>query len=85
MRRLQEYERFQARRRKILDALPRQERDFSLVQARVADRSVEHKPPEVDMRELLLALKEVMLRRNCTAITPSGARPCRFARASGTC
>ena len=61
VRRLQEYERFR-KAAEDLDALPRQERDFSLVQAHVADRSVEHKPPEVDMRELLLALKEVMLR-----------------------
>lgn len=61
VRRLQEYERFR-KAAEDLDALPRQERDFSLVQAHVADRSVDHEPPEVDMRELLLALKEVMLR-----------------------
>ena len=61
VRRLQEYERFK-KAAEDLDALPRLERDFALVQAHVTDRSVEHEPPEVDMRELLLALKEVLLR-----------------------
>lgn len=61
VRRLQEYERFK-KAAEDLDTLPRLERDFSLVQAHVTDRSIEREPPEVDMRELLLALKEVMLR-----------------------
>ncbi len=61
VRRLQEYERFR-KAAEDLDALPRQERDFSLVHAHVTDLSVDHEPPDVDMRELLLALKDVMLR-----------------------
>ncbi len=61
VRRLQEYECFK-KAAEDLDALPRQERDFSLVQAHVTDRSIEREPPNVDMRELLLALKDVLLR-----------------------
>lgn len=61
VRRLQEYERFK-RAAEDIDMLPRQERDFSLVQAHVADRSVVRLPPPVDMRELLLALKDVLHR-----------------------
>jgi segregation and condensation protein A len=61
VRRLQEYERFK-RAAEDIDLMPRQERDFALVQAHVADRSVVRLPPPVDMRELLLALKDVLHR-----------------------
>ena len=61
VRRLQEYERFR-KAAEDLDALPRQERDFALVQAEVTDRSIEQEPPPVDLRELLLALKDVLIR-----------------------
>ena len=61
VRRLQEYERFK-RAAEDIDMMPRQERDFSLVQAHVADRNVVRLPPPVDMRELLLALKDVLHR-----------------------
>ena len=61
IRRLQEYERFK-RAAEDIDAMPRMERDFATVQAHVPDRNVIRIPPEVDLRELLLALKDVMRR-----------------------
>src|SRR5487761_2542931 len=61
IRRLQEYERFQKAAADI-DALPRMERDTALAQAGVTDRVVVRLPPPVDLRELLLALKDVLRR-----------------------
>jgi len=61
MRRLQEYERFKKAAADI-DALPRMERDLALASAHVPDRNVIRLPPPVDLRELLLALKDVMRR-----------------------
>src|SRR5437899_1651405 len=42
--------------------MPRADRDFSVVHAHVEDKSVVRLPPPVDMRELLLALKDVLTR-----------------------
>ena len=61
VRRLQEYEQFKQAAEDI-DELPRQERDFSIAHAEVIDKNVIRMPPPVDMRELLLALKDVMHR-----------------------
>jgi len=61
VRRLQEYERFKKAAEEI-DALPRQERDFALAHVTVDDRNVVRLPPPVELRELLLALKDVMKR-----------------------
>ena len=61
IRRLQEYERFQKAAADI-DALPRMERDTALAQAGVTDRVVVRLPPPVDLRELLLALRDVLRR-----------------------
>ncbi len=61
VRRLQEYERFKQAAEDI-EALPRQERDFCQASAFVTDRSVIRLPPPVQMRELLLALKDVLKR-----------------------
>jgi segregation and condensation protein A len=61
VRRLQEYERFQ-KAAADLDALPRQERDFMPVRIDAGDRKVVRMPPPVDLRELLLALKDVLRR-----------------------
>ncbi len=61
VRRLQEYERFQKAAADI-DALPRMERDTALAQAQVTDRVVVRLPPPVDLRELLLALRDVLRR-----------------------
>jgi segregation and condensation protein A len=61
IRRLQEYERFKQAAEDI-DGLPRQERDFQLAAARRPDYVREKAQPDVDMRELLLALKEVLYR-----------------------
>ncbi len=61
VRRLQEYERFKKAAEDI-DALPRQERDFATAHVLVEDRNIVRLPPPVDLRELLLALKDVMKR-----------------------
>lgn len=61
VRRLQEYERFKKAAADI-DELPRMERDSSPVSAFVPDRNIIRMPPPVDMRELLLALKDVLNR-----------------------
>lgn len=61
VRRLQEYERFK-KAAEDMDALPRQERDFMPVRIDAGDRKVVRMPPEVDLRELLLALREVLKR-----------------------
>ena len=61
VRRLQEYERYKKAAENI-DEMPRMERDFTVAHAHVADRNVIRLPPPVDMREMLLALKDVMQR-----------------------
>ena len=61
VRRLQEYERFKAAAEDI-DEMPREGRDFELVNAHVEDRDVIRVPPEVDLREVLLALRDVISR-----------------------
>jgi segregation and condensation protein A len=59
VRRLQEYERFKKAAEDI-DGLSRLDRDVATVSAFVPDRNVVRLPPEVDLRELLLALKDVL-------------------------
>jgi len=61
VRRLQEYERFKKAAEDI-DRMPRLERDYHLAAADVPDRNVIRLPPPVDLKELLLALKDVMKR-----------------------
>lgn len=61
VRRLQEYERFKKAAEDI-DALPRMERDTATVSAEVPDRNVIRLPPPVDLREMLLALRDVLHR-----------------------
>lgn len=61
VRRLQEYERFKKAAEDI-DELPRVERDFAVVSAHMDDRNVIRLPPPVDIREMLLALKDVLQR-----------------------
>ncbi len=61
VRRLQEYERFK-KAAADLDSLTRIDRDTVAAQAHVPDRNVIRLPPPVDLRELLLALKDVMKR-----------------------
>ena len=61
VRRLQEYERFK-QAAEDLDALPRQERDTSTAAAFVPDRAAVRLPPPVDLREMLLALHDVLRR-----------------------
>jgi segregation and condensation protein A len=61
VRRLQEYERFKKAAEDI-DTLPRLERDTVVVQAEVGERNVVKLPPPLDLKEMLLALKDVMHR-----------------------
>jgi segregation and condensation protein A len=61
VRRLQEYERFKKAAEDI-EAMPRQDRDFAPAHVVVEDHNVIRLPPPVELRELLLALKDVMKR-----------------------
>lgn len=61
VRRLQEYERFKKAAEDI-ESMPRQDRDFVVAQAFVPDKNVIRLPPPVDLKELLLALKDVLKR-----------------------
>jgi segregation and condensation protein A len=61
VRRLQEYERFKKAAEDI-ESMPRQDRDFTIASAFVIDRNVIRLPPPVELRELLLALKDVIKR-----------------------
>jgi segregation and condensation protein A len=65
VRRLQEYERFKKAAADI-EAMPRLERDFSVPNAFVPDKNVIQLPPPVELRELLLALKDVLKRAELT-------------------
>lgn len=61
VRRLQEYERYKKAAEDI-DELPRMERDTSTAHAFVPELKVEREPPAVEMRELLVALVDVLKR-----------------------
>ena len=63
IRRLQEYERFKQVAEDI-DELPRNQRDFHIGKARAPDRNLTRPDPDVDLKELLLALSEVLRRSN---------------------
>ena len=61
VRRLQEYERFK-KAAEDLDGIPRLERDTSMAHAFMPDRIVHRAPPDVDLKEMLLALRDVLKR-----------------------
>ena len=61
VRRLQEYERFK-QAAEDLENLPRAERDFAVLEAWVAERKTVHVPPEIDLRDMLTALRDVLNR-----------------------
>jgi segregation and condensation protein A len=61
VRRLQEYERFK-QAAEDMDAMPRMERDIDVAQVFVPDRKLVKLPPPVDLREMLLALRDVLQR-----------------------
>jgi len=65
IRRLQEYERFKQAAEDI-DALPRQERDTFVAHAAPPDDDRPRVEPDVSLRELLLALGDVMRRAKLT-------------------
>src|SRR5690606_6449181 len=66
VRRLQEYERFK-KAAEDLDALERLERDVVHCSAEVVERKVVTKLPDVTLKELLLAFKDVLDRSNLFA------------------
>jgi len=61
IRRLQEYERFKQAAEDV-DQLPRLHRDIHLASAQAPDRNLTRPDPEVDLKEILLALSEVLRR-----------------------
>jgi segregation and condensation protein A len=61
VRRLQEYERFK-QAAEDLDDLPRVDRDFALAGAHVDDHQVIQVPPDVDLHDMLDALRDVLSR-----------------------
>ncbi len=61
IRRLQEYERFKQAAEDI-DEMPRINRDTHVVHAEGPDRNLTRPEPDIEMRELLLALSEVLRR-----------------------
>ncbi len=61
IRRLQEYERFK-QAAEDMDHLPRMHRDIHLAKAQGPDRNLTRPEPEVEMKEILLALAEVLRR-----------------------
>lgn len=61
VRRLQEYERFK-QAAEDMNELPRVERDLNPVELVVPDRKVVKLPPRVEMKDLVYALRDVMVR-----------------------
>ena len=61
IRRLQEYERFKQAAEEI-DELPRQYRDTHTAKAKSPNRNLTRPDPDVEMKEILLALSEVLRR-----------------------
>ena len=61
VRRLQEYECFK-QAAEDLDALPRLDRDSATVQAHLPERTTVKPPPPVELKEMLLALHDVLKR-----------------------
>ena len=61
IRRLQEYERFK-KAAEDLDELPRMERDIHQAQAQIPAMDHTRPEPEVDLRDLLLAFKDILSR-----------------------
>lgn len=61
IRRLQEYERFKQAAEDV-DQLPRIGRDVHIASAQAPDRNLTRPDPEVDLKEILLALSEVLRR-----------------------
>lgn len=61
VRRLQEYERFKKAAEDI-DYLPRLERDIHVAEVKGPDLKIVRTPPEVDLKEVLSAFKDIMQR-----------------------
>ena len=61
VRRLQEYERFK-QAAEDLENLPRADRDFAVLEAWTGERQTIQVPPEVDLKDLLTALHDVLNR-----------------------
>ena len=66
VRRLQEYERYK-QAATDLDAVPRMERDFFQASAEMAERTVVTRLPDLTLKELLLAFRDVLTRAEMLA------------------
>ncbi len=66
VRRLQEYERYK-QAANALDGVPRLERDFFQANAEVVDRTVVTRLPDLTLKELLLAFRDVVTRAEMLA------------------
>ena len=74
VRRLQEYERFK-QAAEDLENLPRAERDFAVLEAWVEERKVISIPPEIDLKDMLLALRDVLNRAELFSHHQVGSEP----------
>jgi len=61
VRRLQEYERFK-QAAEDLDNMPREGREFVLAEAFLEEKQIIQVPPEVDLHDMLVALRDVLSR-----------------------
>ncbi|GBF31752.1 segregation and condensation protein A [bacterium MnTg04] len=61
VRRLQEYERYKKGAEEI-SRMPRMERDIFQAEAELVDKKIVHVLPDLDLKELLVSLKEVLAR-----------------------
>ncbi len=75
IRRLQEYERYK-KAAQDLDGLPRLERDHFSIHAEVPAGHTRKAPPDVDLNEVLLALRGSWPERICLPATGSRRSPC---------
>lgn len=66
VRRLQEYERFKQAAENI-DEIPRQERDIWIAKAEAPPLELTRPEPEVDLRELLIAFKDILNRADISS------------------
>jgi segregation and condensation protein A len=74
VRRLQEYERFK-QAAEDLENLPRAERDFAVLEAWVEERKAISIPPEIDLKDMLLALRDVLNRAELFSHHQVGGEP----------
>jgi segregation and condensation protein A len=75
VRRLQEYERYK-QAATDLDTIPRLERETHQASAELTERTVVTRLPDLTLKELLLAFRDVLTRPRCSPIITSRASRC---------